>query len=251
MNSYKLYMKRFNYVEIVEAENLSAGKIALLNDLGFHISTETLMEIEETSSVEELDGNLKLCDCCQTAECRLNARQAAKTNLFAYRQWVLKTTPGFALIPCLYQLNRIRTMKVSTTDYDLLYKFDWYLNSEEIAVVIVDVAGKHEVVDVETIKIAVATLTEEYEKFGDTIYMGEWTGWDYREKIDIAMLSIHGEAFEERKLNFPKSRKQYLEYLEKNPAFLEKIKIANFIKRQRVTKMVKEYRIRNQAARFI
>jgi len=233
MNSCKLYVKRFNYVEVVKAEDLSAAKITLLNDLGFHVSTETLMEVEEVSPDEELDGNLKLCDCCQTAECRVNAWQPSKTNLHAYRRWVLKTTPAYALIPCLYQLHRIRTVKVSTTDYDMLYKFDWYINSEGIAVTIVDVTGKHEAVDVETIKIAVATFTEEYEKFGDTIYMGEWSGWDYRDRMDIAMLSIHGEAFEDKKLNFPKRRKQYLEYLEKNPAFLEKIKIANFIKRQK------------------
>ncbi|MCH8021075.1 hypothetical protein IH785_14585 [candidate division KSB1 bacterium] len=242
MNRYKLYVKRFNYVEVVEAKDLSAAKITLLNDLGFHASTETLMEVEEVSSDEELDGNLKLCDCCQTAECRVNAWQPSKTNLHAYRHWVLKTTPAYALIPCLYQLNRIRTVKVSTTDYDLLYKFDWYINSEGIAVTIVDVTGKHEAVNVETIKRAVATFTEEYEKFGDTIYMGEWAGWDYRDKMDIAMLSIHGEAFEDRKLNHPKRRKQYLEYLEKNPAFLEKIKIATFIKRQKANKIVKKYR---------
>ncbi len=87
-----------------------------------------------------------------------------------------------------------------------------------------------------------ATFTEEYEKFGDTIYMGEWSGWHYRDRMDIAMLSIHGEAFEDRKLNYPKRRKQYLEYLEKNPVFLEKIKIATFIKRQKANKIVKKYR---------
>ena len=235
-------MEKFNYVEVVKMADLSAAKITLLNDLGFHASTETLMEVEEVSSDEELDGNLKLCDCCQTAECRVNARQSSKTNFHVYRRWVLKTTPAYALIPCLYQLHRIRTMKVSTTDYDLLYKFDWYINSEGIAVTIVDVSGKHETVDVETIKIAVATFTEEYEKFGETIYMGEWSSVDYRDKMDIAMLSIHGEAFEDRKLNHPRRRKQYLEYLEKNPAFLEKIKIATFIKRQKANKIVKKYR---------
>ncbi len=138
MNSCKLYMKRFNYVEVVKTADLSAAKITLLNELGFHVSTETLMEVEEVSLDEELDGNLKLCDCCQTAECRVNAWQPSKTNLHAYRRWVLKTAPAYALIPCLYQLNRIRTVKVSTTDYDLLYKFDWYINSEGIAVTIVD-----------------------------------------------------------------------------------------------------------------
>ena len=244
MNSCKLYMKRFNYVEVVKMEDLSAAKITLLNDLGFHASTETLMEVQEVSSDKELAGNLKLCDCCQTAECRVNAWQPSKTNLHAYRNWVLKTTPAYALIPCLYQLNRIRTVKVSTTDYDLLYKFDWYINSEGIAVAIVDVAGKHEAVNVETIKRAVATFTEEYEKFGDTIYMGEWTGWDYQDRMDIAMLSIHGEAFEDRRLNFPENRKEYLEYLEKNPSFLEKIKIAAFIKRQKVNKMVRDLEIK-------
>ncbi len=246
MNSCKLYVKRFNYVEVVKAKGLSAAKITLLNDLGFPVSTETLIEVEEVSSDEELDGNLKLCDCCQTAECRVNTRQPSKTNLHAYRRWVLKTTPPYALIPCLSQLNRIRSMKVSTTDYDLLYKFDWYINSQGIAVTIVEVAGKHRAIDVETTKIAVATFTEEYEKFGETIYMGEWSGLDYRDKMDIAMLSIHGEAFEDRRLNFPKNRKQYLEYLEKNPAFLEKIKIAAFIKRQKVNKMMRKHRTKNQ-----
>ena len=238
MNICKLYVKRFNYVEVVKTEDLNAAKITLLNDLGFHASTDTLMEVEEVSSDEELDGNLKLCDCCQTAECRENAWQSSKTNLHAYRRWVLKTTPAYALLPCLYQSNRIRTMKVSTKDYDLLYKFDWYINSAGIAVIIVDVAGKYEAVDVETIKIAVATFTEEYEKFGETIYMGDWSSVDYRDKMDMAMLALHGQAFEDRRLNFPKKRKQYLEYLEKNPAFLEKIKIAAFIKRQKVNKIV-------------
>ncbi len=242
MNSCKLYVKRFNYVEVVKTEDLSSAKTNLLNELGFHASTETLMEVEEVSSDEELDGNLKLCDCCQTAECRVIVQQPSKTNLHAYRHWVLKTTPAYALIPCLYQLNRIRTMKVSTTDYDLLYKFDWYINSAGIAVTIVDVTGKHEAVDVETIKRAVATCTDEYEKFGDTIYMGEWSGWDYRDRMDIALLSIHGEAFEDKKLNSPQKRKKYLEYLEKNPAFLEKIKIATFIKRQKAEKIVRERR---------
>ena len=244
MNTCKLYMKRFNYVEVVKTEDLSAAKITLLNDLGFHASTETLMEVEEVSSDEELDGNLKLCDCCQTAECRATAWQPSKTNLHAYRRWVLKTTPAYALIPCLHQSNRIRTMKISTTDYDLLVKFDWYINWEGIAVTIVDVAGKHEAVDVETIKIAVATFTEEYEKYGETIYMGEWSSVDYRDKMDIAMLSLHGEAFEDIRLNFPENRKQYLEYLEKNPSFLEKIKIAAFIKRQKVNKMVRDLELK-------
>ena len=64
MNICKLYVKRFNYVEVVRTEDLNAAKITLLNDLGFHASTDTLMEVEEVSSDEELDGNLKLCDCC-------------------------------------------------------------------------------------------------------------------------------------------------------------------------------------------
>jgi len=228
MNSRKLYVKRFNYVEVVKTEDLSSAKTNLLNELGFHASTETLGEVEEVSSDEELDGNLKPCNCCQTAECRVIFRQASKTNLHAYRHWVLKTTPAYALIPCLYQLNRIRTMKVSTTDYDLLYKFDWYINSAGIAVIIVDVAGKYEAVDVETIKIAVATFTEEYEKFGETIYMGEWSRVDYRDKMDIAMLALHGEAFEDRRLNFPKKKKTVSGIFRKESRFFGKNKNCSF-----------------------
>ena len=80
MNICKLYVKRFNYVEVVKTEDLKAAKITLLNDLGFHASTDTLMEVEEVSSDEELDGNLKLCDCCQTG-----GAQTSSVAVIAYR----------------------------------------------------------------------------------------------------------------------------------------------------------------------
>lgn len=215
LTKYELYLKPFNYSQIVYANSLSAAKQKLLAEFGFSDNINMLRTIEETQNIG-----------------KLTTKEFEQADYQAYKKWVLERKPPHVFIPVTVTTRKLRNnlpsyMKVSTEHYELLSKFDWIINSDNEPIAYIDNSNTEVTTTdiIDGIKF-ISSLSE-----ANSVFLGEWVGVDQcRERQDMAKLYRTGEQYPADNLFFPNKKSMYLERLKKNSAWLETLQIAFYLK---------------------
>lgn len=215
LTKYKLYLKPFNYSQIVYANSLSEAKQKLLAEFGFSVNINMLRTIEETQNIG-----------------KLTTKEFEQQDYQVYKKWVLKIKPPHVFIPVTVTTRELKNnlpsyMKVPIENYELLSKFDWIINSDNEPITYIDNSNtKVTTTDIIDAMKFISSLSE-----ANSLFLGEWVSVnESRERQDLAKLYITGELYPAHNLFFPDKKSMYLEKLKENSAWLETLQIAFYLK---------------------
>ena len=126
LTKYKLYLKPFNYSQIVYANSLSEAKQKLLAEFGFSVNINMLRTIAEIQNIG-----------------KLTTKEFEQQDYQVYKKWVLKIKPPHVFIPVTVTTRELKNnlpsyMKVPIENYELLSKFDWIINSDNEPITYID-----------------------------------------------------------------------------------------------------------------